>query len=64
MEAETVEVVIIRVQSIEADIAALRRTVEAERLLASDRQYLARCFDLLDMELGVLREYLGGVVSP
>lgn len=61
MEPETIGAVIARVSAIESDVAALRRTVDGETLAVSDHQYLARCFDLLDIELHALRQYLDGM---
>ncbi|HEY0142144.1 MAG TPA: hypothetical protein VGF48_14690 [Thermoanaerobaculia bacterium] len=58
MQAETVGALIQQVRAIEEQIRALRRTVDAEALAVSDRQYLSRCFDLLDMELGALGQYI------
>ena len=52
-----------RVQAIESDIVALRRTIDGEELSVSDHQYLSRCFDLLAMELDALRQYLHGLAS-
>ena len=63
MEAETIGEVIARVQAIESDVAALRRTIDGHELSVSDRQYLSRCFDLLTMELDALRQYLHGLAS-
>ena len=48
-------------QVIETDVAAIRQTVESEDLGTSDRRYLSRCFDLLDMELRALKQYLLGL---
>ncbi|HEV7765111.1 MAG TPA: hypothetical protein VGQ76_08930 [Thermoanaerobaculia bacterium] len=64
MDAEAIEAVMSRVQAIESDIGGLRRTIDAETLAMSDRQYVARCFDLLHMELDALRQYLSGLASP
>lgn len=63
MDAETIGAVISRVAAIESDISGLRRTIDAEQLAVSDRQYVARCFDLLNMELEALRQYLGGLTT-
>ena len=63
MDAATIGDVIARVQAIESDVAALRRTIDGEVLSVSDHQYLSRCFDLLTMELDALRQYLGGLAS-
>jgi hypothetical protein len=54
---------IARLDAIQSDISELRRILDAEQLAVSDRQYLARCFDLLLMELDALRQYLGGLTS-
>ena len=48
-------------QLIETDVASIRQTVESEDLGVSDRRYLSRCFDLLDMELRALKQYLLGL---
>ena len=63
MDVEMIGAVIARVETIERDIGALRRTIDAEPLPVSDRQYLSRCFDLLHMELAAVRQYLGGLTS-
>ncbi len=63
MTADTIHAVITRVQAIESDVASLRRMVDGEELAVSDHQYLGRCFDLLDMELLALRQYLGALTS-
>lgn len=52
-----------RVRSLELQVTTLRRSLDAERLPITDRQYLSRCFDLLDMELGALRQYLNGMTG-
>jgi hypothetical protein len=64
MQSETMMAVLARVQTIESDVAAVRRMVDSEALAVSDRQYLARCFDLLDMEVRALLQYLGGLHEP
>ncbi|HEV3485863.1 MAG TPA: hypothetical protein VG106_10670 [Vicinamibacterales bacterium] len=64
MDAETIGAVIARVHGIESDVGALRRTIDAEQLSVSDRQYVSRCFDLLTMELDALRQYLRGLTAP
>jgi hypothetical protein len=61
MDPETIGAVLSRVEGIESDVGALRRTIDAEALSVSDRQYVSRCFDLLHMELEALRQYLGGL---
>lgn len=58
MEAETLGGLIVRLQAIESDVAALRGTIDAEPLPTSDRQYLSRCFDLLGMEIHAIQQYL------
>jgi len=63
MDAQTKGAVMSRVQAIASDIDALRRIVDAEPLSVSDRQYLSRCFELLQMELEALREYVGVLSS-
>ena len=61
MESETIGASIARLQSIAVDVSGLRRALDAEALSVSDRQYLSRCFDLLQMELDALRQYLDGL---
>lgn len=61
MHPETISQVIERMQLIESDVASIRETVESEELGMSDRRYLSRCFDLLDMELRALKQYLLGL---
>ena len=61
MDPETIGAVLSRVEGIESDVGALRRTIDAEALSVSDRQYVSRCFDLLHMELEALRQCLGGL---
>lgn len=50
-----------RLRSIESEIHALHSAIDAQPLAPSQRQYLARCFDLLQIELTALRTYLGEV---
>lgn len=57
----TMEAVISHLDSMQSDLSELRRVLDAEPLAVSDRQYVARCFDLLSMELDALRQYLGGL---
>lgn len=64
MQAETIGAVITRVQAIESDVTQVRRMVDGQALAVSDRQYLERCFDLLDMEVRALLQYLGGLHEP
>ena len=61
MTAEMLATLVTRVQEIALDVASLRRMVDEQELAVSDRQYVSRCFDLLDMELGALRQYLDGM---
>ena len=61
MQSERFSQVIERMQLIETDVASIRQTVESEELGTSDRRYLSRCFDLLDMELRALKQYLLGL---
>jgi RNA polymerase-interacting CarD/CdnL/TRCF family regulator len=61
MEREAIHAAIARVQSVAADVSGLRRTLDGEGMSVSDRQYLSRCFELLEMELGALRQYLEGI---
>lgn len=58
MQAETAGHWIERVHAIEAEVAALRRTIQDELLDVSAHQYLSRCFDLLNMELDAVRQYI------
>lgn len=61
MNGETVDALVARIQSMNAEVEVLRATVEAESLAANQRQYLARCFDLLQMELTAVRSYVEGL---
>lgn len=61
MQTETVGTLLDQLHRIEEQVGALRRTLDRETLAVSDRQYLSRCFDLLDMELGALGQYLDGL---
>lgn len=61
MTAEAVDALIARIQSMDADVEVLRTAVDAEALAANQRQYLARCFDLLHMELAAVRSYIEGL---
>jgi hypothetical protein len=49
------------VETMAADVAAMRRTIVTQDLATSDLQYLCRCFDLLDLELGAVRDYVNGM---
>jgi hypothetical protein len=61
MNQETTADVLARLEELQRGVDALRRTVDGSRYAISDRQYLARCFDLLTMEMTALREYLAGM---
>lgn len=61
MKRETVEALIGRIASIEAEVAVLHSMVEGEVLALDQRQYLARCFDLLHMELAAVGSYIAGL---
>lgn len=61
MQSDTISTLTTRVGTLQADISDLRRAVDLEELTVSDRQYLSRCFDLLDMELSALRDFLTGL---
>ncbi|HVE72013.1 MAG TPA: hypothetical protein VNI54_11650 [Thermoanaerobaculia bacterium] len=58
MKPETVEALVGRIKAIEAEVGVLQSTVEGEVLAPNQRQYLARCFDLLHMELAAVRSYI------
>lgn len=61
MKAETVDALVAHIRSIDAQVEALRASVDAEPLPASQRQYLARCCDLLHLELTAARSCLEGL---
>lgn len=61
MTPEVLAGVVERLDGIADDVTSLRRMVDAEAMHVSDRHYVSRCFDLLDMELGALRQYLHGL---
>lgn len=61
MKQETMDALIARLQSIEAEVGVLQSTVEAEVLAANQQQYLARCFDLLHLELSAVRSYIAAL---
>jgi hypothetical protein len=63
MTPEIVSGVLARLDGIGSEVTSLRRTVDAEPMQVSDRQYVSRCFDLLEMELGALRQYLHGLLG-
>lgn len=55
MNPQTADTLTARIHSIEAEIDALQSSIDAEQLPSSERQYLARCFELLHMELDAVR---------
>ena len=55
---EIADGLIARIRAIEADVDRLQATVAAEAFAANQQQYLARCFDLLHMELSAVRTYI------
>ena len=55
---ESADALIAHVRSIEAEVNTLQATVSAESLTVNQQQYLARCFDLLHMELAAVRTYI------
>ena len=61
MQTETIAALTSRVGAIQSDVTAMRRDVDTQQLAATDRQYLSRCFDLLDMELTALRDFIAGL---
>lgn len=63
MKAEIVETLTVRIEAIETEVALLQSMVEEEVLAPNQRQYLARCFDLLHMELAAVRSYIAGLPS-
>lgn len=56
MTPETTGALTARIRSIETEIEALQSDIGAEPLASSERQYLARCFALLRMELEAVRD--------
>lgn len=58
MEENNRNLLLTRVLDMRRETSQLRQIVDGEQLLASDHQYLSRCFDLLDMELGALQQYI------
>ena len=58
MKPETVEALVGRIEAIEAEVGVLQSAVGGELLAPNQRQYLARCFDLLHMELAAVRDYI------
>ena len=61
MKPETVDTFIGRIEAIEAEVGLLQATMEGEGLAPSERQYLARCFDLLHIELAAVRSYIAAL---
>jgi hypothetical protein len=61
MQEETTGALVRHVETIASDVAALRQALDSEQLGVGDRQYLSRCFDLLDMELVAIRQYIDGL---
>lgn len=59
--SETADALIERIRSLEAEVEVLQCTVEREPLSANQQQYLARCFDLLHMELTAVRTYVADI---
>lgn len=55
MSPETATALTARIRSIETEIDALQSAIAEEPLASSERQYLARCFALLRMELEAVR---------
>lgn len=64
MKPETVEALVGRIEAIAAEVGVLQSTVEGEVLAPNQRQYLARCFDLLHMELAAVRSYIDEMARP
>jgi hypothetical protein len=61
MRAEAVSAFVTRSREIEAQILELRGGVTSQEISESDRRYLSRCFELLQMELNALRDYIEGL---
>ena len=55
---DTAERLIARIGSLETELDMLQAAIAAEPLAANQQQYLARCFDLLHMELTAVRTYV------
>ena len=55
---ETMSTVEKRLEAIEGEAASLRELFEAAALSHGDRAYILRCFDLLEMELRAMRQFL------
>jgi hypothetical protein len=63
MKPETADALVARIHAIEGEVDVLRSAVAAETLPANQQQYLARCFDLLHMELTAVRTYITDVTE-
>jgi hypothetical protein len=63
MEKETINALTSRLGTLQSDVSAMRRTIDAEQLAITDRQYLSRCFDLLDMELTAVRDFIAALAN-
>jgi hypothetical protein len=61
IDHETIAAAAVRLLTIEEEAAGLRRLLDNERMTPGDRAYLSRCFDLLDMEIRAVREFLDHV---
>lgn len=45
-------------ERIELEVELLRREIETTPLERSERQYVSRCFELLEIELRAVRQFL------
>ena len=61
MAPETMHALIARLRAIESDVRSLEVVIGEEQLAANDQKYVSRCFELLRIELGALRDYIGGI---
>lgn len=61
MDNETIAAAAVRLLTIEDEARNLRRLLDSEPLSPSDRAYITRCFDLLEMEVRALRQFLDSV---
>jgi hypothetical protein len=61
IERETLHRTLAEVTTLATNVATLRRALDGEPLSTADRQYLSRCFDLIDLELAALREFVEGL---
>ena len=59
MAREAIHSLLEQVESMQRTVASLSLTLRGEVIDDRDRQYLSRCFELLDMELAAITEYLG-----